>query len=190
MENAVYENLDNYLAIARKIVGRFAKHLITNEEAIGEVTSAIVEADKDWNPDYRSANNKVRSLRSLRNQRGIWAIQRYLKKHSKIHPTISLSYRLNTDGTKLGTPLSGTIEDHRIPNPCDILIEHENKTNQTKLLNNILTSGIISKTQEKYIRAYYLEEKTLKEVGDMYGVTREAVRQGIELGLSSIRKFI
>ena len=46
------------------------------------------------------------------------------------------------------------------------------------------------KTQEKYIRAYYLDEKTLKEVGDMYEVSKEAVRQGIKLGIESIRKHL
>ena len=190
MENLVYENLDTYLAIARKVIGRFAKYLITNDEAIGEVASAIAEADKDWNPDYRSPDNKVRSLRSLRNQRGIWAIQRYLKKNKSTNPhTISLSYTAN-DRNTTQTPLSGTIEDHRIPNPCDILIEHETKTNQTSLLDNVLTSGIISKIQERYIRAYYLEEKTLKEVGETYGVSRQTVQEAINLGLSSIRKYL
>lgn len=189
MENVAYEKLDDYTIIARKLIGRFAKHLINNDEAIGEVVSAIVKADLDWNPNYRSKKtNKVCSLRSLRTQRSRWAIQRYLKKNSNTHPTISLSYRLNKDDDTV--QLSGMVEDHRIPNPCDILIERETKENQLQLLNHFLTSGIISKTQEKYIRAYYLDEKTLKEVGDMYEVSKEAVRQGIKLGIESIRKHL
>ena len=188
MENLVYENLDTYLAIARRIIGRFAKHLISNDEAIGEVASAIAEADQDWNPEYRSSDNKVRSLRSLRNQRGIWAIQRYLKRNKNPHFVMSLSYKPNKDYDS--PSLSGTIEDYRTPQPCDVLIELENKKRQTELLNNVLTSGIVSDTQEKYIRAYYLEEKTLKEVGETYGVSRQTVQEAIKLGLSSIRKYL
>jgi len=36
---------------------------------------------------------------------------------------------------------------------------------------------------------YYFEEKTLSEIGDTFGVSREAVRQNIKRGLEIIKSY-
>jgi DNA-directed RNA polymerase specialized sigma subunit len=37
---------------------------------------------------------------------------------------------------------------------------------------------------------YYFEDKTLLEIGNIFGVTREAIRQNIQKGIKRIRAYV
>jgi RNA polymerase sigma factor (sigma-70 family) len=58
------------------------------------------------------------------------------------------------------------------------------------VLIQFVASGLISEKQKEQIQKYYLEDKTLSEIGKEFGVTREAVRQNIQKGLAKIREYV
>jgi DNA-directed RNA polymerase sigma subunit (sigma70/sigma32) len=41
-----------------------------------------------------------------------------------------------------------------------------------------------------YIKLYYIESQTFESIGNKYGITREAVRQGLNKAMNIIRSFV
>ena len=197
MDNDKFESLSTYLLIAKKIISKFAskfysslaKEMLQSEDAIGNVANAIMRADEKWSPDYKSKNNTVRSKHSLRHQYAIWAIIKYIKEKKRYITHLSLSYQPYNIPDEYGE-LSGIMEDKKSPNPIDELILKDNKQYYAYSLDKLLHSKVLTRCQAKYIRGYYLEEKTLQEVGNTHSVSREAVRQGILKGLTSLRSIV
>ena len=85
--------------------------------------------------------------------------------------------------------LSKTIADDKSSNPLDIIMEQEEKDNLKQNLKDILESDILNDKQRNQIKMYYYENKTLSQIGKVFGVSREAVRQNIKRGLQNIRKL-
>jgi RNA polymerase sigma factor (sigma-70 family) len=192
-----YETLKDYLLIAKKTISKFApkfyvglaKEMLKSEDAVSQVATAIMEADWKWNPNYRSKNNTVRSKRAYRNQKAIWAIQAYISQKKKKKYTMSLSYETTVDDGK-STLLSGLLEDKKSLNPASVIAEIDNKEYVKTLISDLLNAGILTDRQKDYISSYYLENKTMQEVGNQFGVTREAVRQGINNGINTLKELI
>jgi RNA polymerase sigma factor (sigma-70 family) len=188
--------LNEYLTIAKKVIARFApdfyptlaKDMLKDEDAISDVAYALMEADWKWNPEYRSKTGTVRTKRAYRNQKAIWAIQTYMQKKNRKHKSISLSY-CSKDSSD-NSPLSGIIADKKDYNPLIEIINKDTKQHTQALIDTIFNAGILTDSQIKYIKGYYLEDKTLREVGELYGVSREAVRQGVEKGLEKLKELI
>jgi RNA polymerase sigma factor (sigma-70 family) len=162
--------------------------MLKSEDAIAHVASAIMEADWKWNPDYRSKKGTVRTKRAYRNQRAIWAIQGWIANNKRKPNTISLSYE--SDNGEHSTSLTGLIADKKSYNPSNIAADKDELNHTKQLINALLVSGAISDKQREYITAYYLEGKTLQEVGKQFGVTREAVRQCINCGIKTLTELI
>ena len=192
-----YETLKDYLVMAKKIISRLApkfypslaKEMLISDDAISMVATAIMTADWKWNPEYRSKTNTVRTQRAYRNQRAIWAIQKWLSEKKKKKYTLSLSYEYKTGSSEHST-LTGILADKKAYDPSDLIANKDEVQNNKKIIDELLNSSLINNKQRAYITEYYLEDKTLQETGDKYGVTKEAVRQGIMNGISTIRKFM
>ena len=73
--------------------------------------------------------------------------------------------------------------------PYLLLAEKEEKELISKYISDILSSEILSDKQRDQIKEYYFNDKTLLEIGNEYGVTREAIRQNIQKGLTKIRDY-
>lgn len=58
------------------------------------------------------------------------------------------------------------------------------------LIDQILSSNILTDKQKEQIKMYYLDEMTLAEIGAKFNITREAVRQNIKKGIQAIRGAI
>lgn len=199
MEEVQFESLETYLSIAKKIIGRFvptispvlATKMLRSDDAISHVANAIMNADYKWNPEYRSQNNTVKSKYSYRNQRAIWAIRGWIhiQKKENAHRALSLSYVQNENNEE-SLPLSGIIPDKTAINPAEYVADKEEKQYIGMLINGVVDSEVLTKKQAKYLRGYYLEGKTLAAVGREYGVSREAVRQGITKGIQNLKDLI
>jgi len=191
-----YETLEEYLSIAKKLImkiapkfySNLAKEMLRDEDAISCVTNAIMSADWKWNPDYRSKKNTVCSKKTYRYKRAIWAIKGYLKAKKLKRNTISLSY-IKSENSGESIVLSGLIADKKAYNPSILAENKENVLELQCLIQDILNSNLISQKQKKYIKEYYLENKTLQEVGKKYSVSREAVRQTVNKGISTIKRL-
>lgn len=183
-----YESLSTYLMLAKKIINKFApkfivKHMLNDEDAISDVAVALMNADKNFDPDRQGANNFKKTLYSYRNQCGLWAIKTYVTKQYKSKKVNSLDYVFDDDNNTLYS----TIPDCKNKDPLTILIDNEQQDNTQSDIAFILDSDILNDKQKDQIRMYYFENKSLAEIGKSYGVTREAIRQSIKRALNSIR---
>jgi RNA polymerase sigma factor (sigma-70 family) len=76
-------------------------------------------------------------------------------------------------------------------NPIDLLIDNEEQKNLKNYLSEVLSTdaNILSDKQIHYIKLYYFDNLTYAEIGKLFGVTREAVRQGIKKAIEKIQKL-
>lgn len=186
-----YDTLEEYINLAKKMVTKFSppfirKELLNNDEAISEIAEAIMVADWKWDPDRMGHNGQKKTNYSYRNQCGIWAIKTLLTKKykTKNHKTISLNQKLKKDSKdEIMDYFSSSKED----DPAKIVELLEEEENIKRYIEEIFNSNILSDKQKKQISDYYLNGKTLSQIGSEYDVTREAIRQNIQKGIAKIK---
>lgn len=190
-----FETLDVYITLAKKIISKFAPsfysglryELLSNEEAISDIASALMVGDWRWDKDRSGFEGKSKTKYSYRNQCGIWAIKTYLTNKYKKQNS---HYSINNTDSEYDINFSDNIMDKEIYDPALIVEEQERIDVLKSSIEKLLVSGIITDKQQQQIREYYFENKTLSEIGKEFGVTREAVRQNIQKGLSKIRSYV
>jgi RNA polymerase sigma factor (sigma-70 family) len=190
-----FDNLSTYITLAKKIISKFApnfysslrKELLNNEDAIADIASAIMFADWRWDANRKGFDGKGKTKYSYRNQCGIWAIKTYLtNKYKKNNQSLSLyNNEANNDST-----FAENISDNVEYDPAKIIEDQEYSEHLSSNIEVLLSSGIISDKQKQQIIEYYFNDKTLSDIGKQFGVTREAVRQNIQKGLSKIREYV
>lgn len=192
-----FDTLKSYLTMAKKTISKFANKIycglaskmLKDEDAIANVANAIMMADWRWDENYKNDQGTKKNRYSYRNQCALWAIQTYATKNHKLSKKINNIYSLNHDIDGDETmDLYHFTEDTSIKSPEDILIEKENKDTLTELLDNLFSVGCLTDRQKDYIRLYYFEDYTFEKIGKKYGITREAVRQGLNKALDIIRE--
>jgi len=121
----------------------------------------------------------------------LWAIQTYVSKEYKKNKKFDKVYSLDStiDNNDDLTP-GQLIKDYNSKTPVAIAIEHEETDNTKYLVDSILSLECITDRQKDYIRLYYLESQTFDSIGKKYGITREAVRQGLNKAIEKIRSTI
>jgi RNA polymerase sigma factor (sigma-70 family) len=190
MENK-YDSLATYLMLSKKIINKFAPKFILNqmlndEDAISDVATAIMNADKNFDPDRGTSPDRRKTKYSYRNQCGLWAIKTYITKNYKNKKLSSLDFSSDKDNSAFYS----TIPDHKNKNPIDILIENESENNRYNDIQYLINSDLLTDKQKEQIKMYYFENKSLAEIGKIYGVTREAIRQSIKRALNTIKVLI
>jgi RNA polymerase sigma factor (sigma-70 family) len=188
-----YESLEFYLNLAKKMVTKFSpsfirKELLNSDESISEIAEAIMTADWRWDPDRSGHNGQKKTNYSYRNQCGIWAIKTIITKKykNKTNNTISLNEKLTKDIEK--DILSVFISDKN-DDPAKIAENLEEKNNIKQYISDIFNSDILSDKQKIQIYDYYINDRTLAEIGLEHGVTREAIRQNIQKGINKIKNL-
>lgn len=189
-----FDDMSTYIVLAKKIISKFApnfytslrKELLNNEDAIADIASALMFADWRWDKDRKGFNGKGKTKYSYRNQCGIWAIKTYLtNKYRKSNQAYSINNNDNND-----INFAENIPCNESYDPYTIVSEKEHMEHISQEINMILSSELISEKQREQIKEYYFDDKTLSEIGKKFGVTREAVRQNIQKGLSKIRQYV
>lgn len=191
--------LKEYLTLAKKAISKFAnnfydslsKKMLKDEDAISLVANAIMMADWRWDENYQNQQGTKKTKYSYRNQCALWAIQTYIskeyKKNKKFDKVFSLDSSVdNNDDLSTGQ----FIKDNNSKTPVSIVIEQESTDNTKQLVDNILSLECISDRQKDYIKLYYLESQTFESIGKKYGITREAVRQGLNKAIEKIRSTV
>ena len=194
-----FDSLDNYLLLAKKSISKFAnsffgglsKKMLNDEDAIASVANAIMMADWRWDENYSNKQGTKKTKYSYRNQCALWAIQTYVtkmyKKPKKINKVYSLDYDLDTNDS---LSVHECLQDDKYLTPDEQIETLEQKENLSELISNILTIDCLSDRQKDYIKLYYFENYTFDKIGKKYGITREAVRQGLNKAILTIRSFI
>jgi hypothetical protein len=114
-------------------------------------------------------------------------MQTYVSKSHK-HNNKSKVYSL--DYTDADTDLSGLSADKDTCKPDLIVMEKEEKESIRNLVQQMLSLNSLSDRQKDYITMYYFESQTFEQIGKKYGITREAVRQGLNKALDILRSLI
>lgn len=187
-----FESLHTYVTLAKKTISKFAPkfynglsaEMLSNEEAISDVATALMYADWRFDDNRVGKHGQKKTLYSYRNQCAIWAIKTYITNKYKQKKHYSLDQDNNND-----QKLDAMISDIKQRCPLDILIEEEQQTNLENDISVLFTSSALSDKQKQQIHMYYFEDKTLSEIGKQFGVSREAVRQNIKRGLETIKNL-
>lgn len=190
-----FDTMSTYILLAKKVISKFAPNfyaslrneLLKNEDAIADIATAIMYADWKWDSSRVGFNGKTKSKYSYRNQCGLWAIKTYLSnKYKKKNQHFSLE---NMD-QEYDTNFVENVIDHRSADPGDIVADKEDDEAVSSLVKDLLNSPIISDKQRDQIYQYYFQKKTLSQIGEEYGVTREAIRQNIQKGINRIKEYV
>lgn len=199
-EEIEFDSLDSYLLLARKAISKFANSIynglsakmLKDEDAICAIANAIMMADWRWDDNYKSPNGTKKTKYSYRNQCALWAIQTYATKNNKKSKHIKNMYSLDYQYSNAPDDMSvhECVEDDSAYAPDTIAILNEDKANTEDLIDNIFKLDCLTDRQKDYIRLYYLEGYTFEKIGKQYGITREAVRQGLNKGINTIKSLV
>lgn len=195
-----FDSLQDYLLLAKKAISKFANQfynglstkMLKDEDAVSSVANAIMMADWRWDENYQNDKGTKKTKYSYRNQCALWAIQTYISKdHQKDkkykNKVYSLDHIIESNDE---TTAHNITQDDRVLSPEQILINKENKEELSKLIQSLLDLECLTTRQKDYIRLYYFESYTFEKIGQKYGITREAVRQGLNKALSLIKDSI
>ncbi len=192
METKTFDSLSSYISLAKKTISKFgprfynglSAEMLQNEEAISDVATALMYADWRFDEERVGKSGQKKTLYSYRNQCAIWAIQTYVTAKYKNKKHISLDFKNNND-----QKFDSLIPDTKQKDPLEQIIAEETENNLCSDIQNLLDHSTLSVKQKEQIIMYYFEDKTLSEIGKVYGVSREAVRQNIKRGLDLLRKL-
>jgi len=195
-----FDSLNTYITLAKKSISKFSNQfynglsskMLKDEDAISSIANAIMMADWRWDENYQNDKGTKKTKYSYRNQCALWAIQTYVsknyKKNKKFKTNVySLDYMVEKDDE---STVHSFTEDTKSISPEDILINKENKEELSSLINKLLQLDCLSDRQRDYIQLYYFESYTFEKIGKKYGITREAVRQGLNKAISLIKESI
>lgn len=195
-----FDSLQKYMLLAKKSISKFANQfyqglstkMLRDEDAISSVANAIMMADWRWDENYKNDKGTKKTRYSYRNQCALWAIQTHItkdhKKDKKFKKKIYSLDHIREDDNE--SSIHDFTQDNKSISPEDILIHQENKQELSELVDALLNLDCLTSRQKDYIRLYYFESYTFEKIGKKYGITREAVRQGLNKTLSMIRSHI
>lgn len=198
--NVNFDSLDTYLLLAKKSISKFANQfyqglsskMLKDEDAVSAVANAIMMADWRWDENYQNKQGTKKTKYSYRNQCALWAIQTYVtKNHSKnkrFKKVYSLDHVLEKEDDS--NNLHNFAQDTRTQSPETLIIEKEQNEELTNLVQGLLSLDCLSARQKDYIKLYYFESQTFEKIGQKYGITREAVRQGLNKAITLIKDSI
>ena len=192
-----FDDLKIYMLLAKKAISKFgpkfynglSAKMLKDEDAIAGIANAIMMADWRWDDTRIGLNGAKKTKYSYRNQCALWAIKTYVSKehkHSKKTKVYSLDYV--TDDNDTG--FHALSADAKCEQPDNIAIKNEEDNNLSSLIEQLLSLDSLSDKQKDYIKLYYFESYTFDQIGKKYGITREAVRQGLNKALDTIRGVV
>jgi RNA polymerase sigma factor (sigma-70 family) len=194
-ETIEFQSLKNYLNMAKKAISKFANKvynglatkMLKDEDAVSMVATSMMMADWRWDENYENKQGTKKTKYSYRNQCAIWAIQGYATKSSRKFKNKKPVYSLNHDLDK-DDQLDAyhSIKDNNIEDPSDKVIKDEHNTILADLIFKL--TDCLDDRQKEYINLYYFEGETFEKIGKKYGITREAVRQGLNKAIKNIQE--
>lgn len=186
-----FDSLSTYIDLAKKTISKFSgkfysslrAEMLSNEDAISDVATAIMQADWKWDKDRVGKTGLHKTKYAYRNQCAIWAIQTYITKKYKTKKSYSLD-AMDSGDTDVSSYdfLTGTEKD-----PLEVLIETEEKESLSSCIEELLNSSLITEKQKQQLKMYFFEDMTLNAIGQQFGVTREAVRQNIKKAITTFQ---
>lgn len=187
--NVQFEGLDDYYLIAKKMISThgpkirtgLADEMLKNDDAISNIAHAIMMAD--WKFDGRG------SRLGYRKKMGEYAIRNYATRSGKAfrRQVFSLDNFINR-------VLESESFAQNIPDcgeaPGEGIEREEELEALRARIDDLLDSGFISDQQASYLRMYYLEGKSLSEIGHTRGVSKQGVSELIRKACLRLKAHI
>lgn len=183
-----FETLDTYYTIAKKTISSYGwkyypslvKEMLNNSDTVSMVAHAIMVADWKWDAEkVGPISGQSKSRYSYRNQRAIWAIQKYV-----------------TDKYKSGKKSEKHIEhivqnyDAESVDPAKTFEEKDDREQLSQDIKYAIDMCDLTDKQKAQLIMYYYDDMTLKEIGDHFGLTKEAIRLNIKKSIQKLRELI
>lgn len=182
-----FVSTEEYLKIAQRLVRKIApcyrpglaEQILRSEDAISNIATQIMMADWRWNGNG--------TLYGYRKECVKWAIKGFIERDVTRSKRKTLS--LNNSAKNGDEDIQEYINmiPGADPDPAEVVEQDESETMKTQLIDQILGSGILTNTQEKCIRLHYLEGKSMSDIGRELGVSRQAVQDNVQRGISRLR---
>ena len=173
--------LANYTKEAMCIIGSWGRGwLLEDNEVITNVVNAIIRAEYDFDP---SRGVKRSTLRITYGRYQIISEFREIKRLGKRPHHFSLdAERFGKDGKSF----SLGVEDYREPfTPTAETNEHV--AEQKSVVNKILKTKALTKLQRKYLKLRYLKGKSVNEMAEKFGCSKQAIHCVVDGGLNKLR---
>jgi len=184
-----FESMDDYILHAKKIICYFAPRLrkglreqiMSNEEAISNVATAIMLADWTFDREYVGEKGAKCSIRTYRNLRAIWAIKSFMtRRNRKSSKCLSLNNEINDRGSGA----HDAMQDNSCPSPHD----SPEKKELREWLERVIDSALLSDKQSLYVRKRFFEDKTIAQIAVESDVSRQAVGESINRAMRKIKE--
>tara|TARA_R100001132_G_C3272301_1_gene94335 strand:+ start:1217 stop:1810 length:594 start_codon:yes stop_codon:yes gene_type:complete len=177
--------LHNYIDEARAMIGRWGQMwMLTNDDVIANVANAIMRAEHDFDP---TRGCKRVTLRCTYGRRAIIKEFRTLNRLSKRPTHFSIDVeRIGNDG-RVYSNAAKEIEDHR-ESIEEYINKKEEATKQKRIAQKVLKNKCLTEKQRKYLKMHYLKGKSVREIAQIRGCSKQAVSQVLQGGLSRLQK--
>jgi RNA polymerase sigma factor (sigma-70 family) len=178
-------SLANYTKEAMCIIGRWGRGwMLEDSEVITNVVNAIIRAEYDFDS---SRGVKRSTLRITYGRYQIISEFREMKRLGKRPHHFSIeAERFGKDGCVHKNNL-GDVEDYREPfTPTAETNEYVAK--QRNVVNKILKTKALTNKQRKYLKLRYLKGKSVNEMAETFGCSKQAIHCVVSGGLNNLRK--
>jgi RNA polymerase sigma factor (sigma-70 family) len=184
-----FDTLETYTNIAKKTISKFAakmypslvKEMLSNDETVSEIAEAIMIADWKWDSNkIGKTTGMSKNKYSYRNQCAIWAIKTY----------VTQKFRKNKKDQKKIDFIINNKNYVDYSDPAKIYANKEQEINLIHDVRSLIDNSPLSEKQKNQIILYYYDNKTLSEIGKIYNITREAVRQNIHKSINIIKSYV
>lgn len=165
----MFLTMNEYLLGAQKILNLYGYNCHKNDEdAISFVASCMMKADQTW--DGKSSSRDTWRFNQAR-----YAIMKLKTKHQKRKKLTSLDRVI---GKKEGRHLKLS----------DIIV-HQEKPDITNSLKDVIdkAKNVLSAVQFKCVNMYYIQQKTMEEIGSELGITKQAVSLSIKRAIQILQ---
>lgn len=163
--------LDEYVKITKQLISKYGYFsLLYDEDAVAFITKKVIDANYNW--DGRG------NLHGYMCQCALWGILTWKKKLYMSNKNAPQS--LNSSKFTESLPTTKL-------NPLSILCKQEESEEREKIVNDIFNNCKLTSKQKKYLHARYMDGKTLEEIGDENGVSRQCVEQAVNIAIEKVR---
>ena len=173
-------SLSEYLEIAEKCIARFnapsvAREMLKDEDAISFVAEHLMYGTARWKPEGG------RSFRSYLTQCARWAMTRWLSKLKSSSAAAPMSLNQNREeGDAFFYELIADPRD--CSNESDLYW-----SDLSDKVEGLLRHPELSEAQSNALRQRYVDGKTLQEIGDDMGVSKQMANNYVRDGLNKLQ---
>jgi RNA polymerase sigma factor (sigma-70 family) len=166
--------LDEYEEIAVKLLkyrfGKFSKYI--NNDNIGDLINYLIRSDMKYDP------TKGTKLSTYRFNAFKFAVKKLLRSVKKERQNKTISLNSHIKGSNPRFELINVIVRMEKPN-----------NEETVNVSDIITKNKLTDKQKVYMLGYFVDGKTLAQIGHENNVTRKAVSNVVINGIKRLRKI-